>query len=161
MVLTSLEVIRNSLRGNQIGKDSLIGNALDLELVPKLLVILDWRLSEENPSDNEGLSMVRYKCVEIINSMLEEGPHKNRVHDLLEGNEVWAAYQNQKHDMFLPSGAQLSNTLVGLLEGSSNSTYMLLPGEAGNVDEENVIDDELILEAMQASEAPEDEADMG
>ena len=151
-VLMSLEVIRNSLNGSQIGKDTLIRSALDLGLVPRLLEILDWRISDDKSCSDEEISIIRYKCVEIINSMLEEGPHKHSVQALLEGNEVWLAYQNQNHEMFLPSGAQLSNTLVGLIEGSSDHPYMLLSGEAGKGDEESVIDDDLIQEAMKASE---------
>lgn len=155
MALTSLEVIKNSLCGSQTGKDALIKSALDLGLIPKLLDILDWRLDSNKSESDEGLSMLRYKCVEIINSMLEEGPHKISVHAVLQGNEVWGAYQNQKHDMFLPSGAQQSNTLVGLLEGSSDHSYMILSGETANADEENVISDDLIQEAMNTVENKE------
>lgn len=151
-----LEIIKNGLSGSQTARDSLIKSALDFELLPNLLEILDWRKSEKKLEPRDTTSMLRYRCVEIINLMLEEGPHKGRVTAILNGNEVWDAYHNQKHDMFLPSGAQQSETLLSLVEGPSNQRYMLLSGENVDAEEENVISDDLIEAALKAADDQED-----
>nr|GEU86370.1 DnaJ homolog subfamily C GRV2 isoform X1 [Tanacetum cinerariifolium] len=46
----------------------------------------------------------------------------------LIGEQVWAAYKDQKHDLFLPSNAQIASAgIAGLIENSSSSrlTYSL------------------------------------
>lgn len=42
--------------------------------------------------------------------------------------QVWTAYKDQKHDLFLPSNAQSAAAgVAGLIEGSSSSVTYALP----------------------------------
>eukprot|EP00889_Picochlorum_renovo_P000912 jgi/Picre1/27942/NNA_000904.t1 len=79
-----------------------------------------------------------------------EGPNQGAVTSAVAASPIWAAYKDQRHDMFLPSGANQSNSLIGMLEGSQ--PYMLAAGESNNTEEE-VLGDDLIQEVMkQATE---------
>ena len=48
--------------------------------------------------------------------------------ELFETCQVWSAYKDQKHDLFLPSNAQTAAAgIAGLIEGSSAAVKYALP----------------------------------
>ena len=49
------------------------------------------------------------------NSGNSSGSYSAQVDGLLAASPVWAAYRDQRHDMFLPSGATADGGVVGLL----------------------------------------------
>lgn len=149
MQILSLEIIKRAMGSTQKARDILIRSGLDLDLLPALLNILNWKESE-SMDKSDALNMMRFLCVEIIRLMELEGPNQGAVKSVVAASPIWAAYRDQRHDMFLPSGANQSNSLIGMLEGSQ--PYMLSAGESNNTEEE-VLGDDLIQEVMkQAAE---------
>ncbi|GKB79676.1 hypothetical protein Tco_0946571 [Tanacetum coccineum] len=66
--------------------------------------------------------------VGVLHAFAMEGAHCTKVRDILDSSEVHAAYKDQKHDLFLPSNAQIASAgIAGLIENSSSSrlTYSL------------------------------------
>lgn len=47
----------------------------------------------------------RVVAVEVLHLMAAAGPYAAAVSDRLDGSQVWQAYRHQKHDLFLPAGA--------------------------------------------------------
>ena len=50
-------------------------------------------------------SMERVLAVDLLHLMAAEGSHGAQVAQQLDASEVWHAYRDQKHDLFLPAGA--------------------------------------------------------
>lgn len=48
-----------------------------------------------------------------------------QVAELLDDSPVWAAYRDQRHDLFLPSGAAAEGSVVGLLQAPDEVRYAL------------------------------------
>ncbi len=48
-----------------------------------------------------------------------------QVSALLDASPVWAAYRDQRHDLFLPSGAAGAGSVAGLLTGAGTATFAL------------------------------------
>ncbi|XP_075217212.1 receptor mediated endocytosis 8 isoform X2 [Lycorma delicatula] len=77
-------------------KDSLIKQALDVDLVPFLLNLLDGRIdSMENSSRCKAL------IVKALKSMTMSHLHGTSVNSLLEQSTVWASFRDQNHDLFI------------------------------------------------------------
>ena len=49
--------------------------------------------------------MERVLAVDLLHLMAAEGSHGAQVAQQLDASEVWHAYRDQKHDLFLPAGA--------------------------------------------------------
>lgn len=148
--ILSLEIIKRAMGSAQKGRDILVKSGLDLDLLPALLNILNWKESG-SMVESDMINMMRFLCVEIIRMMELEGPYQGAVKSVVDTSPIWAAYREQRHDMFLPSGANQSNSLVGMLEGSQ--PHMLAAGES-NYNEEETVGDDLIQEVMkQATES--------
>ena len=50
-------------------------------------------------------SMERVLAVDLLHLMAAEGSHGAQIAQQLDASEVWHAYRDQKHDLFLPAGA--------------------------------------------------------
>lgn len=86
--------------------NQLVRQALETDLVPYLLGLLDGRLEVENPA------MTKAQIVKALKSMTRSPLYGERVTGLLEKSNVWCEYREQKHDLFI------SNTPVaGYLTG--------------------------------------------
>ena len=64
--------------------------------------------------------------VDIIHLLRREGTYAEVIKDMVDENEIWKAYSQQKHDLFLPSNASDSTGVAGLLTGSA-AMYALPP----------------------------------
>jgi hypothetical protein len=50
-------------------------------------------------------AMERVLAVEVLHALAGEGAYGSQVAAQLDASEVWAAYRDQRHDLFLPAGA--------------------------------------------------------
>ncbi|KAA8535012.1 hypothetical protein F0562_030015 [Nyssa sinensis] len=84
----------------------------------------DSRLMKWNESE---ASIGRVLAIEVLHAFATEGAHCTKVRDILNASDVWSAYKDQKHDLFLPSNAQSAAAgVAGLIESSSSRlTYAL------------------------------------
>uniref|UniRef100_A0A7S2T2D5 J domain-containing protein n=1 Tax=Chloropicon primus TaxID=1764295 RepID=A0A7S2T2D5_9CHLO len=128
--ILAMEIIKRSLNPKSRGRDGLIKEALDCKLVQTLLGILDWKAEDASKgvsANNADEGTLRVLVVDIIHLLRREGsPYTEVVRDMVDENEVWKAYSQQKHDLFLPSNATDSTGVAGLLTGSA-AVYALPP----------------------------------
>ncbi|KAK6624832.1 hypothetical protein RUM44_011696 [Polyplax serrata] len=82
--------------------NQLVRQALESDLVPYLLTLLDRRLEVENPA------MTKAQIVKALKAMARSALYGERILNILEKSPVWSAYKDQKHDLFIsnttPSG---------------------------------------------------------
>ncbi|KAG6495013.1 hypothetical protein ZIOFF_042803 [Zingiber officinale] len=131
--LVALETLKRVVVAGNRARDSLVAQALKIGLVEILLGLLDWRaggrhgLSAEMKWSETDASVARVLVVEVLHAFATEGAHCSRIREILDGSDVWSAYKNQKHDLFLPSNAQFAAAgVAGLIESSSSRfTYAL------------------------------------
>jgi DnaJ family protein C protein 13 len=64
-------------------------------------------------------------------SSSSSGSYASQVSALLAQSPVWAAYRDQRHDMFLPSGATAESGVVGLLTAGDTARFALPAPEEG------------------------------
>ncbi|KAK9149024.1 hypothetical protein Scep_007781 [Stephania cephalantha] len=103
-------------------------------LVEVLLGLLDWRAGGRNGfcsqmkwNESEA-SVGRVLAIEVLHAFATEGAHCTKVREILNASEVWSAYKDQKHDLFLPSNAQSAAAgVAGLIESSSSRLTYSLP----------------------------------
>lgn len=85
-----------------INSNQLVRQALESDLVPYLLGLLDGRLEVENPA------MTKAQIVKALKAMAKSALYGERVLNILEKSAVWNEYKDQKHDLFIsnttPSG---------------------------------------------------------
>ncbi|CAI5970939.1 unnamed protein product [Closterium sp. NIES-65] len=101
-----------------------------------LLAILDWRAGGKASlaarmrwSESEA-AVGRVLTVEILKLLGADGAYSIRVQEILNGSEVWRAFKDQKHDLFLPTNVQSSGAgVAGLLQGAG-SAALALPAPA-------------------------------
>ena len=129
--ILSLEIIKRSLNPQNRGRDALVKQAVDCKLVQVLLDILDWNGSDSASSkgisaNNADEGTLRVLVVDIIHLLRREGTYAEVIKDMVDENEIWKAYSQQKHDLFLPSNASDSTGVAGLLTGSA-AMYALPP----------------------------------
>ncbi|KAJ4837594.1 DnaJ sub C grv2 [Turnera subulata] len=108
--ILALETLKRVVVAGNRARDALVAQGLKVGLVEVLLGLLDWRAGGRN-----GLcSQMKWN---------ESEASIGRVLAI----EVWSAYKDQKHDLFLPSSAQSSAAgVAGLIENSSSRlTYAL------------------------------------
>jgi len=81
--------------------------ALDAEMVPYLLNILEGRLDiVENPATTKA------QIVKALKAMTKSLLLGEKVNAILEKSSVWAEYKDQRHDLFISN-----NTNSGYLTG--------------------------------------------
>ncbi|KAK9807966.1 hypothetical protein WJX73_008492 [Symbiochloris irregularis] len=104
----ALETLQRGLQLNNRARSLLVGAALSAGLVPFLLAKLDWRTRAQQATVQEeerDEAVERVVAVEVLHLLAAEGLHAQAVQELLGQSEVWRAYKDQKHDLFLPAGA--------------------------------------------------------
>ncbi|XP_039452152.1 dnaJ homolog subfamily C member 13 isoform X2 [Culex pipiens pallens] len=105
--------------------DSLIRQALECQLIPYLLNLLESRIeATSNPA------MVKAQIVAALKAMTSNLTYGDRVAHILNQNPVWAEYRDQKHDLFITD-----TNVRGYLTGAPNTTAgYLTQGPAKNVE---------------------------
>lgn len=132
--ILALETLKRVVVAGNRARDALVAQGLRVGLIEVLLGLLDWRaggrsgLCSQMKWNESEASIGRVLAVEVLHAFATEGAHCTKVRDILDSSEVWAAYKDQKHDLFLPSNAQIASAgIAGLIENSSSSrlTYSL------------------------------------
>lgn len=151
-----LESLKRLLMGAGRQREALVAQALSGGLPARLLALLDWHSSAAaaaaseagvdamsaaapaaasggGSSDAEG-AVLRALAVDVLRGLAAgaaEGGgssgYSAQVAALLASSSVWAAYRDQRHDMFLPSGASTQGGVVGLLTGGEAARFALPP----------------------------------
>lgn len=131
--ILALETLKRVVVAGNRARDALVAQGLKVGLVEILLGLLDWRAGGRNGlcsqmkwNESEA-SIGRVLAVEVLHAFATEGAHCTKVRDILNASDVWSAYKDQKHDLFLPSNAQSAAAgVAGLIESSSSRlTYAL------------------------------------
>ncbi|XP_076911276.1 dnaJ homolog subfamily C GRV2-like [Bidens hawaiensis] len=132
--ILALETLKRVVVAGNRARDALVAQGLRVGLIEVLLGLLDWRAGGRNGlrsqmkwNESEA-SIGRVLSVEVLHAFAMEGAHCTKVRDILDSSDVWAAYKDQKHDLFLPSNAQIASAgIAGLIESSSPTriTYSL------------------------------------
>ncbi|XP_068464472.1 dnaJ homolog subfamily C GRV2 isoform X2 [Phaseolus vulgaris] len=132
--ILALETLKRVVVAGNRARDALVAQGLKVGLVEVLLGLLDWRAGGRNGfcsqmkwNESEA-SIGRVLAIEVLHAFATEGAHCTKVRELLNNSDVWSAYKDQKHDLFLPSNAQSAAAgIAGLIENSSSSrlTYAL------------------------------------
>ncbi|XVF34775.1 hypothetical protein REPUB_Repub18cG0087800 [Reevesia pubescens] len=131
--ILALETLKRVVGAGNRARDALVGQGLKVGLVEVLLGLLDWRAGGRNGlcsqmkwNESEA-SIGRVLAIEVLHAFATEGAHCIKVRDILNASDVWSAYKDQKHDLFLPSNAQSAAAgVAGLIENSSSRlTYAL------------------------------------
>ncbi|CAM6086907.1 unnamed protein product [Calypogeia fissa] len=130
----ALETLKRVVVAGNRARDALVAQGLKVGLVEVLLGLLDWRaggtngLCKEMKWNESEASVGRVLAVEILRAFAGEGAHSAKVQEILTSSDIWMAYKDQKHDLFLPSNAQSAAAgVAGLIEGSSSSVTYALP----------------------------------
>ncbi|XP_050212529.1 dnaJ homolog subfamily C GRV2 isoform X2 [Mercurialis annua] len=131
--ILALETLKRVVVAGNRARDALVAQGLKVGLVEILLGLLDWRAGGRNGlcsqmkwNESEA-SIGRVLAVEVLHAFATEGAHCSKVRDILNASDVWSAYKDQRHDLFLPSSAQSAAAgVAGLIENSSSRlTYAL------------------------------------
>ncbi|KHN10408.1 DnaJ like subfamily C member 13 [Glycine soja] len=126
--ILALETLKRVVVAGNRARDALVAQGLKVGLVEVLLGLLDWRAGGRNGfcsqmkwNESEA-SIGRVLAIEVLHAFATEGAHCTKVRELLNNSDVWSAYKDQKHDLFLPSNAQSAAAgIAGLIENSSSS----------------------------------------
>lgn len=129
----ALETLKRVVVAGNRARDALVAQGLKIGLVEVLLGLLDWRaggthgLCVQMKWNESEASVGRVLAVEVLHAFATEGAHCAKVRNILNASDVWSAYKDQKHDLFLPSNAQSAAAgIAGLIESSSaRLTYAL------------------------------------
>ncbi|KAK4764687.1 hypothetical protein SAY86_025777 [Trapa natans] len=130
--ILALETLKRVVVAGNRARDALVAQGLKVGLVEVLLGLLDWRAGGRNGlcaqmkwNESEA-SIGRVLAIEVLHAFATEGAHCIKVREILNSSNVWSAYKDQKHDLFLPSNAQSAAGVAGLIEHSSSRlTYAL------------------------------------
>ena len=144
-----LETLKRLLAGAGRQREALAAQALGCGLPARLLGMLDWHSGAGGAGGGEGApgggagpardaqdgegAVLRALAVDVLRALAAgagEGGgvgYSAKVAALLEASPVWAAYRDQRHDMFLPSGASAGGGVVGLLTGGEAARFALPP----------------------------------
>ncbi|KAH1067703.1 hypothetical protein J1N35_032690 [Gossypium stocksii] len=131
--ILALETLKRLVGSGNRARDALVAQGLKVGLVEVLLGLLDWRAggrsgfcSQMKWNESEA-SIGRVLAIEVLHAFATEGAHWVKVREILNSSNVWSAYKDQKHDLFLPSNAQSAAAgIAGLIENpSSRLTYAL------------------------------------
>ncbi|CAA6666689.1 unnamed protein product [Spirodela intermedia] len=131
--ILALETLKRVVVAGNRARDALVAQGLKIGLVEVLLGLLDWRAGGRHGfcaqmkwNESEA-SIGRVLAVEVLHAFATDGAHCIKVREILNSSDVWSAYKDQKHDLFLPSNAQSAAAgVAGLIENSSSRfTYAL------------------------------------
>ncbi|GLJ44227.1 hypothetical protein SUGI_0923670 [Cryptomeria japonica] len=133
--ILALETLKRVVVAGNRARDALVAQGLKVGLVDVLLGLLDWRAGGTNGlcaqmkwNESEA-SVGRVLAVEVLHAFATEGAHCAKVRNILNASDVWSAYKDQKHDLFLPSNAQSAAAgVAGLIESSSGRLTYALTG---------------------------------
>ncbi|KAK8644898.1 hypothetical protein V6N13_118759 [Hibiscus sabdariffa] len=131
--ILALETLKRLVGAGNRARDALVAQGLKVGLVEVLLGLLDWRsggrsgFSSQMKWNESEASIGQVLAIEILHAFATEGAHCIKVRQILTASNVWGAYKDQKHDLFLPSNAQTAPAgVAGLIEHSSSRlTYAL------------------------------------
>ncbi|KAI4344059.1 hypothetical protein L6164_011333 [Bauhinia variegata] len=132
--ILALETLKRVVVAGNRARDALVAQGLKVGLVEILLALLDWRgggrngLCSQMKWNESEAAIGRVLAIEVLHAFATEGAHCTKVREMLNGSDIWTAYKDQKHDLFLPSNAQSAAAgIAGLIENSSSSrlTYAL------------------------------------
>ncbi|OAY65084.1 DnaJ subfamily C GRV2 [Ananas comosus] len=125
--ILALETLKRVVVAGNRARDALVAQGLKVGLVEVLLGILDWRaggrhgICTQMKWNESEASIGRVLAVEVLHAFATDGAHCAKVREILNASNVWSAYKDQKHDLFLPSNAQSSAAgVAGLIESSSS-----------------------------------------
>lgn len=68
--------------------------------------------------------------IDILRLLSLPGAHHTAVQSILDASDVWGAYRDQRHEMFLPGAEDRQSGVVGLLTGGEVATFAL-PAKEG------------------------------
>ncbi|GMI97704.1 GRAVITROPISM DEFECTIVE 2, modified transport to the vacuole 12, KATAMARI2 [Hibiscus trionum] len=125
--ILALETLKRVVGAGNRARDALVAQGLKVGLLEVLLGLLDWRAGGRNGlcsqmkwNESEA-SIGRVLAIEVLHAFAAEGAHCIKVREILNASDVWSAYKDQKHDLFLPSNAQSAAAgVAGLIESSSS-----------------------------------------
>ncbi|KAG9152930.1 hypothetical protein Leryth_012550 [Lithospermum erythrorhizon] len=125
--ILALETLKRVVAAGNRARDALVAQGLKVGLVEVLLGLLDWKAGGRNGlcsqmkwNESEA-SIGRVLAIEVLHAFASEGGHCNKVREILDSSDVWSAYKDQRHDLFLPSSAQSATAgVAGLIESSSS-----------------------------------------
>ena len=93
--------------------------ALDAEMVPYLLNILEGRLDiVENPATTKA------QIVKALKAMTKSLLLGEKVNAILEKSSVWAEYKDQRHDLFISNNTS-SGYLTGIIYTNNFNTFSM------------------------------------
>eukprot|EP00210_Caulerpa_lentillifera_P007523 g7188.t1 len=135
----SLESMKRALTTVNRSRDKLVEQGLRMDLIGRLLNVLEWQRKTpgseaallpsfdhaEEQTQQRDLGVQRSLAVDILNLLASPGLHSVRVNEILDASETWKAYKDQKHDLYLPTGATNSSGVVHLLQGSEVARFAL------------------------------------
>ncbi|KZV55243.1 hypothetical protein F511_25840 [Dorcoceras hygrometricum] len=132
--ILALETLKRLVGAGNRARDALVAQGLKVGLVEVLLGLLDWRAGLRNGLSlqlnwNESeASIGRVLAIEVLHAFATEGAYCTKVREILDASDIWNAYKDQRHDLFLPSNAQTSAAgVAGLIESSASSLTYALP----------------------------------
>ncbi|XP_014205201.1 dnaJ homolog subfamily C member 13 isoform X1 [Copidosoma floridanum] len=118
MIAIACETLNRLFSTNE---DRLIKQALEAEMVPYLLKILEGRLDiVENPATTKA------QIVKALKAMTRSFTLGDKVTAILEKSSIWAEYKDQKHDLFI-SNAPMSGFLTGYLTAGPSASISTGP----------------------------------
>lgn len=120
----SLETLKRLLQGDAA---SLAAATVAAGWVEVLLSVLQWQQQQEG--EERDRSVERVLAVDVLHALSNDevaGGASAGVREQLASSDVWQAYSQQRHDLFLPSG-DVSNGggVVALLKGSQVERFAL------------------------------------
>uniref|UniRef100_A0A1D1ZA60 DnaJ subfamily C member 13 n=2 Tax=Anthurium amnicola TaxID=1678845 RepID=A0A1D1ZA60_9ARAE len=131
--ILALETLKRVVVAGNRARDALVAQGLKIGLVEVLLGLLDWRAGGRHGfcaqmkwNESEA-SIGRVLAVEVLHAFATDGAHCTKVREILSASDIWSAYKDQRHDLFLPSNAQSAAAgVAGLIENTSaRLTYAL------------------------------------
>ncbi len=134
----SLETLKRLLESGDPGSVLVAGSVVTAGWVDVLLGVLQWQQQggESSEGDGRDAAVERVLAVDVLHLLSNDdvaGVHTaGQVRDGLGKSDVWQAYSQQRHDLFLPSG-DVSNGggVVALLKGGTVERFALpaAPGQ--------------------------------
>ncbi|KAK8945096.1 hypothetical protein KSP39_PZI008112 [Platanthera zijinensis] len=125
--ILALETLKRVVVAGNRARDALVAQGLKVGLVEILLGLLDWRaggrhgLCAQMKWNESEASIGRVLAVEVLHAFATDGAHCVKVREILNASDVWSAYKDQRHDLFLPSNAQSAAAgVAGLIESASS-----------------------------------------